>query len=142
MYVPGCPYVFADIQHTGFSDIDFADGIFGVTITFVFIDDEGNVTDIDNDGKDDVAFREIYYDPSWIWADDGGPDIDVESVAVHELGHGLSQGHFGKVAINKNGKILVSPRAVMNAFYSEPYRELTGTDKAGHCSIWAEWPNK
>lgn len=136
----GSPFVFADIQHAGWRDIDFADGVLGVTFTFIWIDGLGEPTDFNSDGKADVAFREIYYDPSWIWADDGATNIDVESVAVHELGHGLSQAHFGNVFLKKNGELKASPRAVMNALYASPYRELTGTDNAGHCSIWASWP--
>jgi hypothetical protein len=111
-----------------------------VTFTFGFTDDDGNFTDINNDRKLDCAFREIYYDPSWNWADDGVSNIDVESVAVHELGHGLSQGHFGQVFIQNTGYLQVAPRAVMNALYTGPYRVLQGTDNGGHCSIWAEWP--
>jgi hypothetical protein len=78
-----------------------------------------------------------------LWADDGDPisGIDVQSVAVHEIGHSLSQAHFGKVFYKKNGDIKASPRAVMNALYTSPFKELTGTDKGGHCSIWGEWPN-
>ena len=41
---------------------------------------------------------------------------DIETVALHEAGHGLSQGHFGKAFRTvKNGKLHFSPRAVMNA---------------------------
>lgn len=136
----GSPFVFADIQNAGWRDINFAAGILGVTFTFIFTDDGGIPTDIDNNGKLDVAFREIYYDPSWNWADNGTANIDVESVAVHEIGHGLSQAHFGKVSVNKKGEFMTSPRAVMNAFYSSTFRELTGTDNGGHCSIWETWP--
>jgi hypothetical protein len=139
----GSPFVFADVQHAGWRDINFAGGILGVTFTFIFIDDDGNPVDQDNNGLADVAFREIYYDPSFGWADDGvdDNDIDVESVAVHEAGHGLSQAHFGTVRLKNDGSLKASPRAVMNALYSEPFRALTGTDNGGHCSNWANWPN-
>ena len=137
----GSPFVFADVQHGGFRDINYAAGVLGVTHTFVFTDIDGP-TDVDNNGKADVAFREIYYDPSWIWGDNGdGTNIDVESIAVHEIGHGLSQGHFGTVKFKNNGAIKASPRAVMNALYTGPYVELAGTDNGGHCSNWGEWPN-
>lgn len=138
----GTPYVFADIQLAGWGNIDFPDGILGVTFTFAFDDGEGVYTDIDNNGKFDAAFSETYLDPSWNWADDGSTDIDVESIAVHEIGHGLCQNHFGKVSVNKNGKVIISPRAVMNALYTSPLRELQGSDNGGHCSIWSSWPNK
>jgi hypothetical protein len=136
----GSPFILADVQHGGFREVNYAGGVIGVTHTFVFTDG-GVPTDIDNNGKADVAFREINYDPSWIWADDGVANIDVETVALHELGHGLSQGHFGKVMIKNNTALKASPRAVMNALYTGPYAELAGTDNGGHCSNWGEWPN-
>lgn len=146
-------FVFADIQHAGWRDLNFAGGVLGVTFTFVFGDNVGTPpvfvpSDIDNNGKSDVAFREIYYDPiqpngtPWPWRDNGVDDIDVESVAVHEVGHGLSQAHFGTVWLKNDGSLKASPRAVMNALYAEPFRSLTGSDNGGHCSNWASWPNK
>jgi hypothetical protein len=138
----GSPFVFADVQHAGWRDLNFGGGILGVAFTFRFIDADGNSTDIDGDGYFDAAFREIYYDPSFPWADDGSSNVDVETVAVHEAGHGLSQGHFGRVAINnKTGALKVSPRAVMNALYTGPYRDLAGTDNGGHCASWGNWPH-
>jgi hypothetical protein len=141
----GSPFIFADIQHAGWRDINFAGGILGVTFTFGFIDVSQlpNIvfTDIDNNGKSDAAFREIYYDPSFSWADNGVSNVDVETVALHEAGHGLSQAHFGKVFIDNNGNIKFAPRAVMNAVYVSPQRSLLGTDNGGHCSNWANWPN-
>jgi hypothetical protein len=137
----GSPFVFADIQHAGWRDINFAGGVLGVTFTFVFTSG-GAPTDVDNDGRADVAFREIYYDPSFSWADNGVANVDVESVALHETGHGLSQAHFGKVSIKNDGSLKASPRAVMNALYAAPFRSLTGSDNGGHCGNWAAWPNQ
>ena len=139
----------ADVQHAGFRQVNFAPGILGVTFTFVFVQVIPGTppvqipTDIDNNGKADVAFREIFYDPSWIWADNGNAasGIDVESVAVHEAGHGLSQAHFGKIWLKNDGSLKASPKAVMNALYAGPYRVLAGTDNGGHCSNWGNWPN-
>lgn len=136
----GSPYVFADVQHAGWRDINFAGGILGVTFTFVFVDG-GEPTDVDGNDKLDTAFREIYYDPSYSWKDDGVSNVDVESVALHEAGHGLSQAHFGTVALKNDGRLQASPRAVMNALYAAPLRRLLGTDVGGHCSLWADWPN-
>ena len=136
----GSPFVFGDVQFAGFSDINFAGGILGVAFTFRFIDGAGNTTDIDNNGKGDTAFREIYFDPSWQWTDGSFPGIDVESVAVHEAGHGLSQAHFGNIFVKK-GVVKASPRAVMNALYQGELRDLRGTDNGGHCSNWGQWPN-
>lgn len=137
----GSPFVFADVQHAGWRDINFAGGILGVTFTFVFISAPNVPTDVDGNGLADVAFREIYYDPSFSWADNGVNDIDVQSVALHESGHGLSQAHFGKVWRKNDGSFAASPRAVMNALYASPFRVFTGTDVGGHCDNWANWPN-
>lgn len=137
----GSLYVVADVQHAGWRDINFATGILGATFTFIFVDDDGNPTDLDNNGLADVAFREIYYDPSYSWADNGVNNVDVESIALHEAGHGLSQGHFGNIFIKNDGSFQAAPRAVMNAFYFAPQRTLFGTDNGGHCSLWADWPN-
>lgn len=136
----GSPFVFADVQHAGWRDINFSGGTLGVTFTFGLTDASG-FTDIDNNGKLDTAFREIYYDPSFNWADDGTSDVDVETVAAHEIGHGLSQGHFGQVFLDNKGNLKHAPRAVMNAVYVGPQRALLGTDNGGHCSNWAQWPN-
>ena len=124
----------------GGGDIDFAGGVLAATFTFVLTDVAGGITDIDNNGKGDTAFREIYYDPGFPWVDDGVADVDVESVALHETGHGLSQAHFGTISIKK-GLFSAKPRAVMNSFYNGPFSELQDTDIGGHCSNWAEWPN-
>jgi hypothetical protein len=57
------------------------------------------------------------------------------------MGHGLSQQHFGSAFRKANFGIQFNPRAVMNASYSGVQRDLAGTDLAGHCSIWGNWPN-
>lgn len=137
----GSPFVFADIQHAGFTDINFAGGVLAATFTFVFTDG-GVPTDVDGNGKGDVAFREIYYDPSWVWTVGAFDGVDLETIALHEVGHGLSQAHFGKVWLKNNGDLAASPRAVMNALYAGEFRALAGSDNGGHCSIWANWPGK
>lgn len=140
----------ADLTHAGwlpkaFFDFIAPDGgssILGVTYTFVFVNGGGVATDIDNNGRSDVAFREIYYNDNFAWTNDGG-GVDVETVVLHESGHGLSQAHFGKLfKTNKNGKFHFAPRAVMNAGYTGEQREIRKTDKAGHCSNWAAWPEE
>jgi hypothetical protein len=139
----------ADVVHAGwlpgeFYDLIADDGstyILGVTFTITFTDDEGNPTDFDNNGKADVAWREIYYNDAFTWAD--GAHYDVETIALHEAGHGLSQGHFGKASLdNGGGKLHFSPRAVMNAAYSGIQTKIGKTDNGGHCSNWASWPNQ
>jgi hypothetical protein len=138
----------ADVVHAGwlpaaFFDLLAPDGseyILGVTFTIIFTDDEGNPVDSDNNGKLDVAWREIYYNDAFEWAD--GDHYDVETIALHEAGHGLSQDHFGQAFLSEsNGKIHFAPRAVMNAAYSGIQTEIDESDNAGHCSNWANWPN-
>lgn len=115
--------------------------ILGVTFTLVFTDGNGNLVDTDNNGKYDVAFREIYYNDRFTWSDGPG-GIDVETVSLHEAGHGLSQAHFGKLFQTvKNNKFHFAPRAVMNAGYTGIQRTIDATDMGGHCSNWAQWPN-
>ena len=137
--------VVADIQHAGFRERNYAGGVLGVTHTFIWTV-AGVPTDIDDDGRADVAFREIYYDSyypvagfAWWW--DIGAHIDVQSIAVHEAGHGLSQGHFGNIFERNDGSLSASPRAIMNALYSDPFIDPAGADIGGHCSNWAQWPN-
>jgi hypothetical protein len=142
------PFIFADVSHSGFLPGSFFDllapggskFILGVTFTFIFNSGAGTPpTDIDNDGKADTAFRDIYYNDNFSWAVGSG-GIDVETVALHEAGHGLSQGHFGAAfGTNANGMVHFSPRAVMNASYSGVQRSIRGTDNGGHCSIWGSW---
>ncbi len=143
--------VAADIQHAGFLPPGFflllgSSNILGVTFTFRFVDGNGNDTDIDNNGVGDAAFREIYYNDGFTWEIDptdqpGDGRFDIQTVALHESGHGLSQGHFGDGFIQRNGKIQVAPLAVMNAGYIYGQQQLAGTDTGGHCSNWAAWPN-
>lgn len=130
--------VVADLQHAGFLDVDYGGGVLAATHTLIWT--VGGVpTDIDGNGLLDVAFREINYDPSWFWAI--GYQADVETIALHEAGHGLSQGHFGTVFLKNDGSLKAAPRAVMNALYTGVYPDLAGTDRGGHCSNWASWPN-
>jgi len=141
---------YADITHAGWLPGDFFDAalwpdasdvVLGVTFTFIWVDSGGEPTDIDNNGKEDVAFREIYYNNAFPWGIDTDWPIDVETVVLHETGHGLSLDHFGKLLkTDKNGKFHFAPRAVMNAGYTSVQQDLTGTDLAGYCSIWGAWP--
>jgi hypothetical protein len=143
----GFPGIAADITHAGFLPGAFfeatlgpgaGDDVLGVTFTYIWIDADGP-TDIDNNGRYDAAFREIYYNDNFGWAN--GATYDVETVALHEAGHGLSQAHFGKASRTlRNGRLHFSPRALMNAGYSGVIQRVRKSDKAGHCSIWASWP--
>lgn len=138
----------SDVTHNGWMPPAFFDFlapggssfILGVTFTIVFTDENGQLVDTDNNKKYDVAWREIYYNDAFAWND--GSTYDVETVALHEAGHGLSQAHFGKAHRTlSNGKLHFSPRAVMNAAYSGVQTTIGNTDNGGHCSNWASWPN-
>jgi hypothetical protein len=139
----------ADVNHCGWMPGAFfevlepggSEFILGVTFTFLLVDENGDVIDTNKDGKFDVGLREIYYNDDFTWSDNGS-DFDVETIALHEMGHGLSQAHFGKGFIKKNGQVQFAPRAVMNAAYSIVQRKISGTDLGGHCSIWGNWPKK
>lgn len=128
----------ADIWHAAF--VPLGPGVLAVTILFGFPDGSGGFTDLDGDRNIDYAFALILYSSDFSWAIDG--NIDVETVALHEAGHGLSQDHFGKGFITlANGRVHLAPRAVMNAAYTGVQQSLTGTDLAGHCGLWGSWPN-
>ena len=141
----------ADISTIGFLpgfvfDFFLGDGasesVLGVTFTFWFIDGPGGPdTDIDNNGLRDTALKEVWYNDDFLWTVSGG-GVDIETVALHENGHALELGHFGRIArTNRNGKLHVSPRAVMNAVILGDLREPLGTDNAGFCGNFAKWPN-
>ncbi len=137
----------SDVTHcgwmpAGFFDFLAPDGsnfILGVTFTIIFTEN-GQPTDYDNNKKSDVAWREIYYNDNYPW--NIGAHYDVETIALHEAGHGLSQAHFGKAFRDAGmGNLHFNPRAVMNAAYSGIQTDIEQTDNAGHCSIWANWPS-
>lgn len=142
----------SEVNHLGWMPADFweilapggSEFILGATFTLTYIDEEGQPLDTNQDGKADVAFREIYYNDYFTWVDGVNlpGTIDVETVALHEMGHGLSQAHFGEAFRTPSGKLQFAPRAVMNAAYSGIQTRIGGTDLAGHCSIWGNWPNR
>ena len=130
----------ADIVHAGWLPTGLPVGVLAVTFTFVFTG-PGGATDIDNNKRADAAWKEIYYNDRYIWRING--NVDVETVALHEAGHGLGQAHFGKAfATVSNNKLHFAPRAVMNAGYSGIQQELAGTDNGGHCTNWGSWPHR
>jgi len=136
----GSPNWYADITHAGWLPAGILPSqVIGVTYTFIWTID-GVPTDIDNNGKTDTAFREIYYNDLFNWQINGA--VDVETIALHESGHGLSQAHFGSAFITaSNNKLHFNPRALMNSAYSGINQQVSESDLAGHCSIWASWPN-
>ena len=143
---------YADLTHAGWLPWEFfetiggpggGNGIIGATFTFIWIDDiTEEPTDMDNNGKNDVAFREIYYNKHFTWGIDEEVEIDVETVVLHEMGHGLSIVHFGMIFRDAGtGHLQFAPRALMNAIYWDILHELLGTDNASFCSVWGSWPN-
>ena len=84
---------------------------------------------------------QIFYNERYRWsAKDELPrgHIDFPTVAMHEVGHGLSLDQFGTIGV-KDGYLFVKPRGVMNAIYSGK-TELTGRDQAAFCASWASLP--
>jgi hypothetical protein len=142
----------ADVIHAGWESKAFFDAIapngsqfiLAVTFPFVFVDENGNATDINGDHQQDTWFNEIYYNDAFAWGINVSTSPwDIETVALHESGHALSQNHFGQILItNANGKLHFSPFAVMNAAISRQAHSLTGTDIGGHCSLWGSWPQR
>jgi hypothetical protein len=132
-------YRVADIVHAGWMPPSFFDAVNGegsgetvlaFSVTFIYIGGNGRPTDVNKDGYLDTAANEIYYNEAFAWllgGDAGG--IDLQSVALHELGHSLGIGHIGAPL-----------EAVMNPVYSGVHRELNSLDGAALCSVWGTWP--
>lgn len=130
----------ADVVFAGWLPPDFFDAVIGpcsshtvlaLSVTFIFVGPDGKPTDVDGDGYMDTAVNEIYFNSAFPWAaDEAAHAIDVESVALHEIGHALGIGHFGPL-----------PTAVMNPVYDGPRTSLFPTDHASLCSSWASWPH-
>lgn len=123
--------------------------VLGVTFTFVFVGPDGEPTDVDGDGNNDTAFKEVWYNDAFGWTVDADADgEDIQTVALHENGHVLELGHFGKIHATFNqgkgndrpGKLHVSPRAVMNAINLGTQRELLATDNGAFCGQFGSWP--
>lgn len=143
----------ADLTQIGFLGVSsiFSPGTstLGVTYTLFWTDASGNLTDIDNNGKVDVALREIYYNDQYEWADNGVEGVqpsgvrvfDLPTVAIHEAGHGFSAAHFGSIG-TKDGALVAHPRSIMNAIYGGTLRDLAGRDVGSVCSNWAQWPRR
>jgi len=149
----GNPFA-ADIETLGFLPGDLFDAVLGdgastnvlgVTFTFIFgsyVGGQFTPSDIDNNGRTDTALKEVWYNNAFTWTTSDAPGTDVETVALHENGHALELGHFGKVSVNlSSGKLIVSPRAVMNAFILGVLRTPLGTDNASYCGNFASWPS-
>ncbi len=145
---PGTP--FSDVNIVGhipqfiFTDIfGLPPNVLGVAFSFVWLDGNGNPTDIDNDNFDDTAFVEIWYNDNFTWTTDTNqsPGIDLASIITHEQGHSLGLGHVG-VLFNNNGTFTNSPVAVMNAIYiGGSNSNLQSSDLANYCFTYLDWNN-
>lgn len=102
-----------------------ATSVLAMSVTFIFVGPDGAPTDIDNDGHFDTAANEIYFNDGFSWAEGG---MDVQTVALHELGHSLGIGHLGAPLVS-----------AMNPVYAGPNPVLTPLDGAVACAVWAAW---
>ncbi len=116
-------------------------GILAFSVTFIFLNDDGTLSDINGDNYLDTALNEVYYNDTFgdrrddradrPWGINVGfPGIDVETVALHENGHSLELGHFGP-----------PPDAVMNPRYAGIRQSPLPPDQAGMQAVWSSWPN-
>ncbi|MCP5108080.1 MAG: hypothetical protein GY950_32130 [bacterium] len=138
----GVPGWLADITQAGWMPSAFFEALYGpnsgviaVTFSFTWIEDL-NLND-----KPDMAFAEVYYNSYYAWGIDTDNPLDTETIVMHENGHALGLGHFGKAFRTPNGKLHFAPRALMNAGYGGKYQKIKGTDNGAFCGIWASWPN-
>ncbi|MGH7712961.1 MAG: matrixin family metalloprotease [Gemmatimonadaceae bacterium] len=145
----GNPFL-ADIVHAGWLPRAFFEAVFGpgggtgalaFSVSFVFVDSNGVPTDVNGDGYPDTALAEVYYNdnfgnpagdrPGFPWVINLPlPGIDVQTVALHESGHGFGLGHFG-----------APPIALMNPAYRGILQNPLPPDNAGMFALWASWPN-
>lgn len=132
-----------------YGDPSVGDNIIGITFTFTWVDDNGQATDLDRNGKEDIGLAEVYYNDIFVWDNSGIVDlrvVDFYSIITHETGHAVGLGHFGKVFITgpdaADGSLSLSevkyaPYALMNAVYIAGRNEIAGTDNSSFCQIWA-----
>lgn len=149
----------ADVRIVGWLPGGIFDRVFGpngknfvaITIYTAFVDPAtGEFTDIDGDQRPDQADAEIwfqeggYFDMRWTLlpsADfyQSGIEFDVQTIALHELGHALDLDHIGALFTDPYGRYREAPVAVMNAIASFSKRVPYGTDSAALCSNFVTW---
>lgn len=128
----------ADIVFGGWMPPSFFDAVVGeggganvlaMSVTFIFVGADGNPSDVDGDKYFDTASSEIFFNDAFSWQ--LGTGMDVETVALHEIGHSLAVGHVDP-----------PPAAAMNPVYMGFHPELTSRDRSIVCSIWSSWPRR
>ncbi len=143
----GNPFL-ADIVHAGWLPPAFFDAVFGpgggtgvlaFSVSFIFVSG-GVPTDINGDNYLDAALNEVYYNDAFgapgprlgfPWGINVPlPGIDVETVALHEVGHSVDLGHFGP-----------PPPALMNPVYAGINTTIDPIAHAGACALYGSWPN-
>ncbi len=165
----GSPVPLPDITFGGWVPTEFFQQIGqfpanGVTFPVVFDGDQsslvpgydalaapGGYSDVDHDGNADAYSLEVYFniDSTYTMDPKTGDSplaIDIESIALHELGHALGMDHFGRTEIifDENFEFVdieVNPNSVslMNTNNYLTTRELSGSDVASFCGIYANW---
>ena len=124
--------------------------VVGVTFTYGFATTPGGTvyTDVDRDGKGDVAFTEVWFQnapPRMSWTMEASnafrtTGYDAQTLALHELGHSLGLDHFGRLFENGRGEVQGAPFAVMNASAIASHRAPAGSDVSALCGSYAGWP--
>jgi len=130
-----------------FQAIGAPPGVLAVNFSFAFIDENGNRTDTNNDGKFDTSHTETWFNDGVLWSTDGATGtFDINSVALHEFGHSVGHGHSGTLlaSFDENGQftgdLQYTPRNVMNASYIGPKTSLSGDDQSIYCENFSAWP--
>ena len=133
------PYTFFRQVYGG----PYGDNILAFELTYSFYDwTTGQWTDIDGNGKYDSFWTEIYLNDLHYWGDAVtlGPNIvvDLETVALHEMGHSFGLDHFGR-GFENHGGVIYAAGNVMSSRYVGPYRQISGTPSATFCGIYGSW---
>jgi hypothetical protein len=143
----------SDVVQAGWQNPNFfttiagaaGNNIIGITFSFWFVDQNGDPTDINGDGRLDTGLAEIYYNTRFAWGNSQAPNVvDTWHITTHETGHGFGLAHFGDVFVTRrdaaNGisisDIKYAPRALMNAVYVTGRTDITGSDNSSFCMIW------
>jgi len=130
-----------------FQSIGAPAGVLAVNFSFAFLDENGNRTDTNFDGKFDTSHTETWFNDGVTWSTDGAAGtFDINSVALHEFGHSVGHGHSGTLlaSFDNNGQftgdLQYTPRNVMNASYIGPKTSLSGDDNSIYCENFSAWP--